>query len=518
MIQINLISPSIKRLNKLNPNSVKTLNELIEGYPPINIYGPNDPIVESICYDSRKVALGSLFVAIRGAQSNGEQFIEQAIANGATVIVSESPYLSSQASDNKNITYVQVESCRETLSLIASRFYGDPSKELKLFGITGTNGKTTVAYILESIFLNLGKSVGVIGTVNSRYSGKNQASSMTTPESLDLNRTLCEMVKNKVDHCFLEVSSHALALQRVENLHFETILFTNLTRDHLDFHPTFEDYKETKKSLFKKYPKAKAIVNIDDPTGLEIVAENLSTDFLKIGLNAQADIRAKNIQLSPKETRWTLQTPWGNQAIRSKLLGLHNIYNQLTAAAGALSQEVPLETIAIGLNSIDKVPGRFEPVEKGQSFSVIVDYAHTDDALTNVLQACKAVTENKIILVFGCGGDRDRGKRPRMGQAAINGADYVIVTSDNPRTENPEKIIDDICKGFPNNTQVNADHIRISDRRKAIERAIEIAQPGDLVLIAGKGHENYQVLSSETIPFDDREFAAKALEKRLNSE
>jgi len=510
------MSRATKRFKKLNPSFVKTLSELIKDYPVININGVNNRDVNSICYDSRKGVPGSLFVAIRGARYNGEHFIKQAVDKGASIVVSESPYSPKKFPYCKNLTYVQVECCREALSSIASRFYEEPSNKLKLFGITGTNGKTTVAYILESIFQNQGKLTGVVGTINSRYSGITQTSSMTTPESLDLNCKLYEMVQNNVEYCFLEVSSHALALKRVENLRFETILFTNLTRDHLDFHTTFQDYKETKKSLFKKYPKAKAVVNIDDPIGKEIFAESRSVDLLKIGLSDKADIKAVDIQLSPKETRWRLQTPWGQKVIRSKLLGVHNIYNQLAAAAGALSQKISLETITNGLESINKVPGRFEPLEKGQPFTVIVDYAHTEDALTKVLQSCKAITKNKIILVFGCGGDRDRGKRLGMGKAAINGSNYAIVTSDNPRTEDPEKIIDDICKGFLGHKQTKKDHMRIADRGKAIQHAIAIAQPGDLVLITGKGHENYQIVSSSSIPFDDRALATAAIEKRFN--
>jgi UDP-N-acetylmuramoyl-L-alanyl-D-glutamate--2,6-diaminopimelate ligase len=504
----------MKRLNKLNPNLATTLDKLIGGCSIIDIKGPGNPIVESVCYDSRKATPDSLFVAIRGARSNGEQFIGQALVNGSTVIVAESPYSPGLFTDIQNTTYVQVENCRETLSLIASRFYKEPSKKLQLFGITGTNGKTTVAYLLESIFQKQEKSVGVIGTINSRYSGKAQASSMTTPESLDLNRELSEMLQSGVGHCFLEVSSHALALQRVDNLHFETVLFTNLTRDHLDFHPTFEDYKETKKSLFKKFPKAKAIINIDDPVGLEIVDENPSINFFKVGLSKEAEIRATDIQLSPEGTNWTLQTPFGNQKINSKLLGIHNVYNQLVAVAGALSQEMSLKTIVIGLEKIKRVPGRFDSVEKGQPFSVIIDYAHTEDALTNVLKACKSVTQKRIILAFGCGGDRDRGKRPKMGRAAFEGADFLIVTSDNPRTENPDSIIEGTCKGFPETAKENIDFVCISDRGEAINHAIAIAQPGDLVLIAGKGHEDYQILNSKTISFDDREVAIDALAKR----
>lgn len=514
MIQVNLISPSRKRLNKLNPNLATTLDQLIDGCSVIDIKGARCPVVESVCYDSRKATSDSLFIAIRGSQSNGEQFIGEALANGSTVIVAESPYSPGQFPDIENITYVQVENCREALSLIASKFYKEPSKKLQLFGITGTNGKTTVAYLLESIFQNQGKTIGVIGTINSRYSGKVQSSSMTTPESLDLNRELSEMYRNRVEYCFLEVSSHALALQRIDNLHFETVLFTNLTRDHLDFHPTFEDYKDTKKSLFKKFPEAKAVINIDDPVGIEIINENPSTNFLKVGLSEEAEIRAIDIQLSPEGTKWTLKTPFGNQDIDSKLLGVHNVYNQLVAAAGALSQQVPIETIALGLEKIKRVPGRFDSVEKGQPFSVIIDYAHTEDALTNVLKACKSVTQERIILVFGCGGDRDRGKRSKMGRAAFEGADFLVVTSDNPRTENPDSIIDDVCKGFPEAYSDSVDFIRVLDRNKAINHAIEIAQPGDAVLIAGKGHEDYQILNSKTISFDDREVAIDALLKR----
>ncbi len=501
----------------MNPKSLKTLDQIIKGFPILDIQGPSNPIVQSICYDSRRASSNTLFVAIRGENTDGERFIGESINNGATIIIAESSYSPSLVPDLENITYIQVQNCREALSYLSSQFYDKPSKKLKLFGVTGTNGKTTVVYLLESIFEALGNSVGVIGTVNSRFSGKARSSSMTTPESLNLNRVLSEMVENGIDYCFLEVSSHALAMQRVDNLEFETILFTNLTRDHLDFHPTFEDYKETKKSLFKKFPNAKAVVNIDDFTGLEIVNENTSINFFKTSVENEADIRATDIRLTPKETQWTLRTTLGNREIRSKLLGLHNVYNQLTAAAGAFTQKVPLEIIVKGLEKISNIPGRFESIDKGQPFSVIVDYAHTDDALTNILRASKTVTKSKVILVFGCGGDRDRGKRPRMGEVAITGADQIIVTSDNPRTEDPDKIIDDICRGFPENAQENTDYIRIPDRRKAIEYSIKIAQPGDLILIAGKGHENYQVLSTETIPFDDREIASSALDKRLEN-
>ncbi len=504
----------MKRRNALNTNFVTTLDELIKGFRVIDIKGPQHVIVQSICYDSRKAEPNSLFVAIRGAQSNGEKFIGQALAKGATVIVGERPYSADQFQDTENTTYVQVENCREALSFISSKFYKEPSEKLRLFGITGTNGKTTVAYLLESIFQKQEKSVGVIGTINSRYSKKIQASSLTTPESLDLQRELSEMVQSGVEYCFLEVSSHALALQRVDNLNFETVLFTNLTRDHLDFHPTFEDYKETKKSLFKNFPKAKAIINIDDPVGLEIIAENPSVDFVKIGLSEEAQIRATNIQLSPEGTEWTLQTPLGSQRIHSKLLGIHNVYNQLIAASGALSQKISIETITAGLEKIKRVPGRFDSLDKGQPFSVIIDYAHTEDALINVLNACKSVAKKRIIVAFGCGGDRDRGKRPKMGRAAFERADFLIVTSDNPRTENPDSIIKDVCTGFPETSKQNVDFVCITDRREAINHAIKIAQPGDLVLIAGKGHEDYQILNSGTISFDDREVAITALAER----
>ena len=503
--------------NSLNKSFTTTLDEIIKGYRVLNIKGSTQAIVRSVCYDSRKAKPDSLFVAIRGNQNNGEEFIGNALANGATIVVTESSYSADQFSNIGNITYIQVESCRDALSFIASKFYKEPSRKLRLFGITGTNGKTTVTYLLESIFQNQEKLVGVIGTINSRYSEKVQASSMTTPESLDLNRELSEMVRAGIEYCFLEVSSHALALNRVNNLHFDTILFTNFTRDHLDFHSTLEDYKNVKKSLFKKFPKAKAIINIDDPVGLEILAENPTLDFSKVGTSSNAEIRAVNIQLSSVCTKWTLQTPLGNQKINSKLLGLHNIYNQLIATSAALSQNISLEAIATGLEKTKTVPGRFESIERGQPFSVIIDYAHTEDALTNTLKACKSMAKKRIILVFGCGGDRDRGKRPKMGRVAFDGADILIVTSDNPRTENPDSIIEDICKGFPKATKNNDNFFCISDRQQAISRSIEIARPDDLVLVAGKGHETYQILNSGAITFNDRAVAIEALIKRYGN-
>ena len=333
---------------------------------------------------------------------------------------------------------------------------------------------------------------------------------MTTPESLDINRMLCEMNRRKIRQCFLEVSSHSLVLKRVFGMRFSVGIFTNLSRDHLDFHGTMDDYKESKKRLFRDNHVKKSVINIDDSVGREI-ADEFPENLLTIGIEKKADVIAEDCSLSETGSSFTLKTPFGSCKIKAHLLGIHNIYNLISAAAGALHQGLSLDQVLEGLQSVNCIPGRFEKIPCDQNFSVIVDYAHTDDALRNVLQAAKSFTTGRIITVFGCGGDRDRGKRKAMGSVAIKGSELAVVTSDNPRTEDPQRILDDILEGIPSSKFQGRDYEVVVDRKEAINFAIQQARSGDLVMIAGKGHEDYQVLKEGVIHFNDREVALEAV-------
>jgi UDP-N-acetylmuramoyl-L-alanyl-D-glutamate--2,6-diaminopimelate ligase len=353
----------------------------------------------------------------------------------------------------------------------------------------------------------------VIGTINYHYGYKELSAPVTTPESLDLNRMLDEMIKDEIKNCFLEVSSHALHQSRVHGMRFKVGIFTNLSRDHLDFHGDMESYKNAKKKLFLDNHVQWKVFDIDDPIGREFAGE-FKTDSFTTGIDSNADFKAEDIALTKTGCQFTLKTPFGTGKIRSNLLGRHNIHNLLSAAAGAMTQDVSLEKIQEVFRQIQPIPGRFENIDNEQGFSVLVDYAHTDDALSKAISAAKAFTEGKLIVVFGCGGDRDKGKRKAMGQAVINGADFSIVTSDNPRTEDPKQIIEDIRQGIPSSAQEGNDYLAIINRKEAIEHAIHLAEQNDLVLIAGKGHEDYQIIGTQTIHFDDREIARSALRKR----
>lgn len=493
------------------------LSRLLEGYPVRRHHGPLDVEISSVVNDSRKAEGNSLFVAIHGYQINGDRFITDAINRGARAIVTESSLDESKEwnPENQNLTAIQVENGRHALAWISKEFYRNPSGRMHLVGITGTNGKTTLTYILETIYRTAELPAGVIGTINYRYGGTVIPASTTTPESLDINRMLDEMVRKKIIHCFLEISSHSLSLNRVDGMAFEVAVFSNLSRDHLDFHKTLEQYKETKKSLFHDYEVKKQVLNIDDETGREIMKET-SRPTLTTGIDHLADIMAEDVALSPQGSQFTLNTPMGSRKVDTRLLGKHNIYNALSAVATALHQNISLDDIVRGLQSVKKIPGRFERLDHGQPFTVVVDYAHTDDAMRNVLQAAKALARKKIIAVFGCGGDRDHGKRKEMGRVALELSDYAIITSDNPRSEDPQSIIDEIGEGIPLQAKENLDYIMIANREDAIEHAIHTAKAGDMVLILGKGHEDYQILKNETIHFDDREIAAEVL-RRMQS-
>ena len=494
-----------------------TLRHLMKGFPIRNVLGSLEKEIQSVAFDSRQVKAGCLFFAIPGHKVDGKRFIPDALRQGATAIVTQVPLdqLNGYGLGSSDVTVINVDDCRHALSWVSAQFYQHPSNRLNLIGITGTNGKTTLTYILESLFNLTGDKTGVMGTINCRYGDVELPAAMTTPESFDINRLLNEMAAEEVAHCFLEVSSHALMQKRVHGMHFSVAVFTNLSRDHLDFHTSMKSYKDAKMALFRDNHVERGVVNIDDPVGKEI-SEELDIDLLTTAIDSPAHIRAEDCALSANGTEFTLKTPIGDCRIRSHLLGRHNIYNLISAAAVALHSGLSLEQIAAGLNSVERIPGRFERIDCGQSFPVLVDYAHTDDALRNALQGCRALVQEKLIVVFGCGGDRDRGKRKTMCQAAFADGDFVIITSDNPRTEDPHQIITDILEGVPTMAQRDRDYVVLPDRKEAIGFAIGCAGDGDLVLIAGKGHENYQILNSGTIQFDDRQVAGDALRKRLN--
>jgi len=483
-----------------------------------DVTGTLDREISSIAYDSRKVEPEGLFIAMPGHHHDGGRFIGQAIEKQAGAFVTEMPQqkIDEAGLQNSGVTAIHVGDSRHALAWVSDRFYGRPSDQLDLIGITGTNGKTTLTYLLERIFETAGLSCGVIGSINYRYGGTEYPAPMTTPEALEINHMLSEMTVQGIEKCCIEVSSHSLALKRARELRFAVGVFTNLTRDHLDYHKTLEHYKDSKKILFRDCKIQKQVINIDDPVGREIVQEN-SIETLTTGLDSSADVTAEDCILSEDGIRFTLKTPSGSQSIQSPLLGRHNAYNLLSASAVALAQGVSLTDIGQGIQSLECVPGRFEKVQQGQDFIVAVDYAHTDDALANALKAARAISENRVIVVFGCGGDRDPGKRKEMGRVALEMSDFAVITSDNPRTEDPEQIIRQVCEGVPANRKRNEHYTVLPNRREAIKFAIGLAQTGDLVLIAGKGHEDYQILSTGKIHFDDREEAERALRERLGA-
>ena len=502
------------------------LRKLLEGVEIRKITGETLREIEGIAYHSKEVAKGSLFAAIRGMEVDGHQFIEEAIRRGAEAVLLE------EERDLQKRTMILVPNSREALAKISSNFYGNPSSQVKLIGITGTNGKTTTTYLLESIFKRAGYPVGVIGTINYRFGQKTLPSPNTTPESLDLQKILWEMVNGKTSHVIMEVSSHGLDLGRVFGCQFDGVIFTNFTSDHLDYHKTLEHYFESKRKLFfeslVKSQKSRrfAVTNHDDPRGEDIV-EGIDLPVVRYGLSPSCDVSADQVALAFEGLSSRIRTPKGDFFVHSKLIGRFNLYNILAAVAAGIAMEVPLETIKDGVEGLGGVSGRFEKVENQKKINVIVDYAHTHDALERVLLGLRHIqSEGKIITVFGCGGDRDRTKRPMMGQVAGKYSDLAILTSDNPRTEDPLAIMDEAEKGLKSlfleewhrnelgSWRSKKGYLKVPDRREAIRMAIRLAHPLDTVLIAGKGHEDYQIIGKNKFPFDDRVEAKKALEER----
>jgi UDP-N-acetylmuramyl-tripeptide synthetase len=485
-----------------------------------------DPEILSICYRSQDITPGGLFVAIRGLTADGHDFAGDAVRRGAVAVVAETPV-------DVPATVVRVSDSRRALADLAAAFYNHPSDGLTVIGITGTNGKTTVTYLIESILSAAGHRTGVIGTVNIRYPGIVEDSVRTTPESLDIQRHLSRMQTVGCTHAILEAASHGIALDRLAQTRFDVAAFTNLTQDHLDFHGDMERYWAAKKRLFtdllRNGPKAQsaaAVINRDDARGRELFG-TLTGPKLSFGHDPDCDVHLVRHRSDLRGIRASLSTTAGPVAFASEMVGRHNLENMLCAAGVAVALGIPTKIIASGIERAAAAPGRLEPVKDPSGRFIFVDYAHTPDALENVLKALKALKKGRLICVFGCGGDRDRRKRPLMGAIAVNLSDLAVVTSDNPRSEAPLSIIEDIVKGIDGSADTASNavdrpsgderpfYIVEPDRRKAIHIALSEAMAGDIVLIAGKGHERYQIVGDRTLHFDDREEAMAVLKQSL---
>lgn len=468
--------------------------------------GSLDAIVADVTHDSRRIAPGTLFVAITGLRHDGNTFVGDAMASGAAGVISEQP-----RPEGFEGAWLRVSDARRTLPRAAAIVFGRPSEWLRLVGVTGTNGKTTCAHLIDRVIREEEGTSALIGTVTYTVGNRTIKADRTTPEAADVQRLLREAVNEGCYSAVMEASSHAIELGRVDGLRFEVAAFTNLTQDHLDFHGTMENYFAAKRKLFEggTIPRPRwAVVNVDDEYGRRL-ADEFEGPILRFGSDRSADVRAERWELSLDGLRLEAATPIGRLEIHSPLVGRPYVYNLLTATSAALVLGFSLETIARALGSCGGAPGRFERIPNTGGFAVVVDYAHTDDAVRKVLETAREVTRGRVITVFGCGGDRDRTKRAPMGEAAGAGSELAILTSDNPRSEDPMQIIGDAEVGLE---QAGNPYLIVPDRREAIFRAIEEARPGDVVVIAGKGHEDYQIFPDRTIHFDDREVAREALD------
>lgn len=476
-----------------------------------SVKGSGDPEITAIAYDSRKVIPGAAFVCIQGDNFDGHQFIDDAVKNGAVVIIADNRQAFESISPE--ISAVLVPDTRTALPILANRFFDYPSRKLKLVGVTGTKGKTTTTYLIESIIRQAGMGAGVIGTMGTRINGTPVPSNRTTPESVDLQELFSRMLSEDVAAVAMEVSSHALVKHRTEGSEYDVAVYTNLTHEHLDFHHTLDEYFKAKMILFEEYPavsakKFTAVVNIDDSRG-NAVCRLSKGSVLTYGIDKPADITAENIAASARGVSFDVTYRSDKFHIDLNLGGMFNVYNSLAAIGATLALGIGIGDIKAGLESIKSVDGRFEAVECGQDFDVIVDYAHNEDSLENVLKSAREITSGRLLVVFGCGGNRDRGKRPMMGKIASRMADVCVVTSDNPRKEDPEAIIAEIMTGV--DTRNGKPIETIPDRAQAIKRALEMASAGDMVVIAGKGHETYQEFADHTVHFDDREVVREIL-------
>jgi len=479
------------------------LNELLNAIQYLRVEGTTDKQIEAIYYDSRKVTPGSLFFCIEGFRFDGHEFAVEAVAKGACAVVLHRDVMLPQ-----HVTKIFVEDTRLAMALISRTFYGCPAQNIPIVGVTGTNGKTTVTYLIKAILEEAGKKVGLIGTISNMIGQKMLPAERTTPESMDLQKLFKEMQDDGVDSIVMEVSSHSLSLKRVAGFEFEVGVFTNFTQDHLDFHNTIDDYREAKAKLFSQ--SRQAVINIDDETG-RIFAGRVQGTLWTYGISGPARIFARDLEVTSKGVSFQLFLPDESRMINLNIPGIFSVYNALAAAGACHALGIPVQCIKAGLEKVKGVPGRFELLNTGTDYSVIIDYAHTPDGLENVLKTARDFTKGRVITVFGCGGDRDPIKRPVMGEIAGRYSDFCIITSDNPRNEEPMSIIQQILPGLD---KTACPYVVIEDRREAIGYALKQGRAGDVIILAGKGHETYQILkNNRVIHFDEREVVAELLGK-----
>lgn len=486
-----------------------TLQDLL---PPVLVHGAlptENPKITSIHMDSREVVSGGVFFCIEGYTVDGHEYAEQAVRNGACAVIAKYTL-------DLSVPVLVVRDTQKAMAIAASRFYQHPTKEMRLIGITGTNGKTTTSHLLEAILKEDSIQTGLIGTMYTKINEEIYETKNTTPESVTIQKIFRDMKDQDVGSCIMEVSSHALDLGRVRGCDFNTVVFTNLTQDHLDYHETMDKYMQAKSLLFSQLGNSydgeekTAVLNADDSAS-EFFERVCSAPVLTYGIEQAADIRAENITMSPTGTSFTIVTPWGEELLALSMAGKFSIYNALAAATAALAEGIALSTIVSALGKVKGVAGRFELVESEEDFAVIVDYAHTPDSLKNVLETAREMADGSVYTVVGCGGNRDKSKRPEMAHIAVSLSDMSVFTADNPRDENPSSIIDDMTMGL-----TNTNFTVIEDRREAIAYAVEKAEPGDLILIAGKGHETYQIIKDQVFSFDDRKEAEIAIKNKTH--
>jgi len=482
------------------------LREILNGVPVKNITGDTDIDIQGISYSSKNIKNGFLFAAFKGIKTDGNLYTKEALDKGAAAVLSEQ-----KAPANFTKIWIQVDAAREKTALLAANVYEHPPKKINVIGITGTKGKTTTSYLLESILTKSGNRPGVIGTVSYRFGEKEKPAARTTPEAPDIQNMMKNMVDKGYTHCIIEVSSHALDLKRVTGIYFSVAIFTNLSGDHLDYHRTMEEYFTAKKKLFQlKSERRIAVVNADDRWGQRLISE-LPLGIISYGIGPSALVRAENFEFASTGTKIFIRYPAGTLSVYSALLGRPNLYNILAAVSTALSLNIPIQAIQKGVSDLKGVPGRFEKIENNLGLNIFVDYAHSDDALRKLLETAQELCTKKVIVVFGAGGDRDKSKRPRMGEAAGMLADWSIITSDNPRSEYPIKIISEIESGF-HKCGSSAYEIE-PNRKRAIHKALSMGKPGDYILIAGKGHEDYQIIQDKILPFKDADVVNEWLAK-----
>ncbi len=483
------------------------LKDLIKNLKYIKLVGDENTKISHLTIDSRNVKKGSMYAAIKGFNIDGHKFIKNAIKDGASLILCEDI---DNIDITQNIAILQVENVRKALSTISKNFYNDPTKNINLIGVTGTNGKTSTTYFLEQILLDYGKNVGVIGTIEIRENGKKidfDFKTSTTPDNIELNNLFHIMLKDGIDNIAMEVSSHALELYKVDQCSFDICIFTNLTQDHLDLHKNMQNYFNAKSKLFNMCKIG--IINADDDYAKDII-KNASCKIFTYSIDKQSDLQAINIKYFMDKVTFDIKIEDKIESFLLNIPGRFSVYNALSVISACLMQNIPIDIIKKGISNIKGVPGRIQTIPNDKGFNVIVDYAHTPDGLDNIIKAVKEFTKGKVITVFGCGGDRDRKKRSIMGEISASLSDYTIITSDNPRSEIPDSIIDEIETGVK---PITNNYEKITDRKKAIFKAVNMAKPDDSVIIAGKGHEDYEIFADKTIHFDDAEVAKEALEE-----